>query len=64
MLQWKAGGLSYEKRTQLLTVCISFDIDVLIILEANVTSTILNGHHLGKIISESYRKEDKLLETS
>ena len=47
ILQWNAGGLSHEKRTQLLTVCRSFDIDVFVILEANFAKETLNSHNFG-----------------
>ncbi|GFV38803.1 hypothetical protein TNCV_1004451 [Trichonephila clavipes] len=59
ILQWNAGGFSHEKRTQLMSILISQDIDVFIIVEANLSHDSLKLHTFGpyytKILPKSRR---------
>ncbi|GFX24818.1 uncharacterized protein LOC103524116 [Trichonephila clavipes] len=59
ILQWNAGGFSHEKRTQLMSTLISQDIDVFIIVEANLSHDSLKLHTFGsyctKILPKSRR---------
>ncbi|GFW09549.1 probable RNA-directed DNA polymerase from transposon X-element [Trichonephila clavipes] len=59
ILQWNAGGFSHEKRTQLMSILISQDIDVFIIVEANLSHYSLKLHTFGpyctKILPKSRR---------
>ncbi|GFT90936.1 hypothetical protein TNCV_4995161 [Trichonephila clavipes] len=59
ILQWNAGGFSREKRTQLMSILISQDIDVFIIVEANLSHDSLKLHTFGpyctKILPKSRR---------
>ncbi|GFX03683.1 probable RNA-directed DNA polymerase from transposon BS [Trichonephila clavipes] len=47
ILQWNAGGFSHVKRTQLMSILISQDIDVFIIVEANLSHDSLKLHTFG-----------------
>ncbi len=47
ILQWNAGGLSHEKRTQLLTTLTSYDVDVFIFVEANLSHDSFKFHSFG-----------------
>ncbi|GFV60397.1 hypothetical protein TNCV_3470321 [Trichonephila clavipes] len=59
ILQWKAGGFSHKKGTQLMSILISQDIDVFIIVEANLSHDSLKLHNFGpyctKILPKSRR---------
>ncbi|GFV30125.1 hypothetical protein TNCV_2914161 [Trichonephila clavipes] len=59
ILQWNAGGFSHEKKTQLISILISQDIDVFIIVEANLSHDSLKLHTFGpyctKILPKSRR---------
>ncbi|GFS50959.1 hypothetical protein TNCV_4848371 [Trichonephila clavipes] len=59
ILQWNASGFSHEKRTQLMSILISQDIDVFIIVEANLSHDSLKLHTFGpyctKILPKSRR---------
>ncbi|GFV70300.1 hypothetical protein TNCV_4540821 [Trichonephila clavipes] len=65
ILQWNAGGFSHEKRTQLMSILISQDIDVFIIVEANLSHDSLKLHTFGpyctKILPKSRRIANGIL---
>ncbi|GFT39291.1 hypothetical protein TNCV_2422101 [Trichonephila clavipes] len=60
ILQWNAGGFSHEKRTQLMSILISQDIDVFIIVEANFNLSSYNGAEIIKLDVWKWKRHFKV----